>query len=159
MKATAAFSLLSIISIVSALPAPTKLKSYPVRYWNPPYPSQYHGSSGLGGRNTITAVQAIIQQVNGWTANVITVNTFLNTVIGSSDPAGLAQTALAAANQEPGHLSVLQHLLNTDDSQGQNAASELSNVFPGVPAAIQSIINNPSANNVQNQVNIINQLR
>jgi hypothetical protein len=160
MKATTAMlSLLSILSITSALPTSTKLKSYPVRHWHPPYPSQYHASSGPSRRQTITGSQAVVQQVNQWTGDVIAVNTFLNTVVGSSDPASLAQTALKATNLEPGHLSVMLQLLDPNDAQGEVAASELNNVLSGIPNAIQSIINNPSNDNVQTQVNNINQLR
>ena len=67
---------------------------------------------------------------------MIAVNTFLNTMVGSSDPASLARIALISANEEPGHLAVLQQLVNANDAQAQHAANELGNVFPGVPAAI-----------------------
>jgi hypothetical protein len=64
------------------------------------------------------------------------------------------------ASDEPNQLAALSGALASDDTAGQNAASILGQVFPGVPAAFQAIANSGGDQSiVSQQVATINSLR
>ncbi|CAM6102176.1 unnamed protein product [Calypogeia fissa] len=104
---------------------------------------------------TQAQVSASIDQ---WNQDVLEVNNFLNVAATLADPTGAAANTEQVALNEPVQLGILGNVvgLSTD---AQNAVTLLMEVFGNVPTDLQSIVTNPSASNVQTQLNSINNVR
>ncbi|PMD17006.1 hypothetical protein NA56DRAFT_692223 [Hyaloscypha hepaticicola] len=103
----------------------------------------------------------VLATINAWLNDISRVNAFLNT-LANDDPNAVSdgQMAFNFASDEPNQLAALSGALASDDTAGQNAASILGQVFPGVPAAFQAIANSGGDQSiVSQQVATINSLR
>ncbi|CAM6120584.1 unnamed protein product [Calypogeia fissa] len=108
-----------------------------------------------GSPPTQAQVQASIDQ---WNQDVLEVNNFLNVAATLADPTGAAANTEQTSLNEPVQLGILGSVvgLSTD---AQNAVMLLMEVFGNVPTDLQSIVTDPSASNVQTQLNSINNVR
>ncbi|KAH8651199.1 hypothetical protein BX600DRAFT_441638 [Xylariales sp. PMI_506] len=104
------------------------------------------------------STQAVEGAIIQWLSDVNEVNNFVDVAVPNNQLLDLARGALTSASDEPTELGILAAICGQNDDY-YAAVDTLQAKFPGVPAAVQSIIDNPSPDNLAQQLDIIDQLR
>lgn len=127
-------------------------------------PQGHHGGARAGAGAAPKGVSAAIKAnvsatITQWLGDIVSVNTFVDTVGGVTDLAtisSMAATAFVAAQNEGASNTILQQDV-TLDASGKAAAQALIAQFNIIGPAINDTINNPG--NVQQNLNAINGAR
>lgn len=143
----------------TALSAPTKSSLAPVtkrQVFGRDTNSALNDCSNAADQFTCVRV---VNTIANWDGSVNNVNNFLNVAGGlsGSDLTNLENSALGAANAEPGFLQTLSTISGLSQA-GQDAATQLGNVFPKVPQNLGRLLDG-SGFPVQSAIDAINDAR
>lgn len=100
----------------------------------------------------------VFDSINRWIQDVDQVNNFLNLAATLADPSGAAADTKQTSLDEPVELGTLSSVPGLSD-EANNAVLLLQESFGNVPTDLQSIVDDPSPDNVQVQLNSINNVR
>ena len=125
-------------------------------------PEKYHGGVGTRAATKVVSTQVkanVSAQIDKWLRDIESVNNFVDTVGGVTNPAvisSMAATAFIAAQNKGASNTILQKDVKLD-ARGQAAAQALVGKFNIIGPAINDTISNPG--NLQKNLDAINGAR